>query len=525
MKTFLDKLLEYYEMSIDDYNKLCEEVTFSNVPNLSFFNSATASKDCLKKHIENNDLIAVYGDYDADGILATSILVYTFKYLKFKNYLYYIPTREEDGYGITKSFVEKCIKDNVKLIITVDNGICAKETLDYAISNGIDVIIADHHEFDKESLPNTPYIIHPSFSEKPEVICSGGFTSYILASGLLEKENPYILSLAGISIITDMMPLIDYNKKVVKLALKFINEYKFAPICYLNEFEHIDENSISSSIGPKINSYGRIMTNREINEIVEFFMSKNPDLIEERGAKINEINALRKEKSQTTFDLSEFENENANVILADIPEGIMGLSANRLLNSTNKLSIVCAINDEKNGIIKGSGRSKEGISLLKLLEENSDILLNYGGHDLSGGLTIKKENFDEFKKRVFAYTKDKVFIEKPKKLIKINETEITYENYQILENFGPFGEKNKKPEFLVQDFPVRSLNYSKNNLHIYTKINKDGTIIMFNYNPDDLKDKKIISFEGTFALNVFKNVYSTKFVINKIIWGSYGRSW
>lgn len=516
MKTFLDKLLNYYNMSLEDYQKLCKEVTFSDIPDLTYFDNGEISKNCLLEHIKNNDKIAIYGDYDADGILATSIMVYALRKTNYENYIFKIPTRELDGYAINDKFVDECIEQNVKLIITVDNGVTANSAINKAIDNDIDVIIADHHEFDPNNLPKTPYIIHPLFSKNKEIICSGGFTSYILSTSIIDRENPYILSLAGMSIITDMMPLIGYNKDAVKLALKFINEYKFEPIMYLNNYSYIDEGSISSSIGPKINSFGRILSDDSINLIVEFLLTKNKSKIEQLGRKIDEINELRKEKSFVDVNLDEFNEENANIVCLDLEEGLIGLVANRVLNESNKLTIVFSSTQIEGGLIKGSARSREGISLIDLFEENKDIIENSGGHAFAAGVVIKAENFEEFKYRVFKFSKNKEFRESEKPVIKISANEITYENFKILQNFGPFGEKNKKPEFFVSDFPVRSLNYSKTREHIFTKLDDTSSIIMFHYNPKDLENKTIISFEGTFNINVFKNKFSTKFIIKKI---------
>jgi single-stranded-DNA-specific exonuclease len=515
MKNFLEKLLDYYKIDINQYNELLKDVSFEDVPTLDFFNNGRITKEILLKHIANGDLINVYGDYDCDGIMATTILVYSFKKIGYTNYEYYIPTRESDGYAITLDFVKEAVKKDVKLIICVDNGISANEAINYAISHNIDVIIADHHEYENQ-LPNTPYIIHPFFSQKPNVICSGGFTSYILSTMILNGPNEYAFSLAGISLVSDMMSLVDYNKKVVKLAIKFLNKYHFKPISYLVDNKRIDESIIGTQIAPKVNSIGRLLSDRSINEIVEYFLTNDDNKINEIGAKIDEINNQRRDISKNAIvDITEFKNENAIIVKTDISEGLVGLVANKLLMDNNKLAIVFS-SYEVNGILKGSARCHDGISLQDLFKETNQLLLTYGGHANAGGLSLKSENFNAFKMAVVAYARDKKFTNVEKPVIKISPLEITMENFEILSNFGPFGVDNPKPLFRVSDFPVRSLQYSRDNRHILTNISHDAKIVYFNFNHKEINSKTTISFDGTFALNQYKDFFSVNFLIDTI---------
>ena len=515
MKSFLNKLLDYYHISLEDYLKLTKEPSIEDIPTLDSFNNGKITKDLLQKHLDKNDNIAIYGDYDCDGIMATSILVFALNKIGYKNYTYYIPSRYSDGYGITLDFVKSCLKNNVKLIITVDNGISANEPINFAIESGIDVIIADHHE-PLSVLPNTPYVIHPFYSKNPDLICSGGFTSFIVSTMILNEADPYLLSLAGISTISDMMSLTGYNRDVVRLAIKIINKNKYAPIIYLAQNKEIDEYIIGSLIAPKINSVGRIIEDNNINKLVSFFVSDDKSLIDELGNKINNVNELRKNISRdVNISLEEFKNKNAIVIKCSEKEGIIGLLANKFLNETNKLSIVFtdACEDQ---ILKGSARSREGISLIELFENTSNYLLRSGGHANAAGLSIKDSDFDNFKKAVYSYTKEKNFITKQEEFIKISPIEVNIENYNTLFNFGPFGMDNPKPKFIIKDFPSKSIAFSKDGKHILTTLSNEAKLVMFNVKNRDVLKNTLLSLVGTFSLNEYKGYISVNFIISDI---------
>lgn len=515
MRNFLDKLLEYYGLDINQYNEIKKDIDVSLLPDISFFTYGINVSNILSAHIRNNDKIAIYGDYDCDGIMATSILAYSFKKIGFNNYSYFIPTREENGYGVNIDFAKDCETKNIKLIICVDNGINANDVVDFCNSHGIDIIIADHHEINSD-LINTKNIIHPFYSKEPEIICSGGFTSYILSTIILNDTNPYALSLAGISIISDMMSLTGYNKNIVKLSLKYINQYKFKPLMYLIDYKFVDENVISTTLAPKINSVGRLINDERINNVVNLFTTGNSDEIVEMCDRINSINQERKDLVySSSCDISEFKDDNCIVLALPVKEGLVGLFANKLLQNENKLCVVFS-SQVHDGIMKGSARSKNGISLVNLFKYCADLLVNSGGHCLAGGLAIKESNFEAFKERVISYTKEKEFISIEKKVIKISPIEITYDNYETLRTFGPFGVGNIQPTFIVKDFPIRSFNFSKDGKHIITRITNDGKIVCFNYNKNAIIDKAIIDMEGTFSLNEYKGFFSTNFIVNKL---------
>ena len=191
----------------------------------SLFLDADLVLDRIQEALENDEKICIYGDYDCDGILSTTILVQAFLELG-KKVGYHIPNRFEDGYGLNKERVQQMYEKGYSLLITVDNGIKAYEAIDLANELGIDVIVIDHHDYDE--LPDACAIIHTKMSsDYPFKEICGGFLAYKLASSLLGKHDKYLFSLAAITTISDMMPLVDENKSLVSRGLQFMNEEKY----------------------------------------------------------------------------------------------------------------------------------------------------------------------------------------------------------------------------------------------------------------------------------------------------------
>lgn len=513
---FLGKLLKYYNLDINDYNELTKEVKKEDLLSLSNFHHGEKTLECLKKHIENGSKIIIYGDYDCDGMMATSILKIAFKYLNYLNVGYYIPNRYIDGYGLTVENTKKFIEKGYKLIICVDNGISQFEAIKLARENGLDVIICDHHEV-KETLPDTPYIIHPAFSDSKSY-CSGGYTSFVLATGLLGKFDNYIFCLAAISIISDLMVLQNENRKIVKYAIELLKKYRYKQIDLLAENNRINEMIIGSLIAPKINSIGRMVDNYNVNLVVKYFDCEDTNEIVRIYNYIESINKERKALA-ANFDIEEItKNEGdkpAIITFLDVKEGLIGLFANKLLDLFNRPSIVFAKTIQE-GVLKGSVRSKQGVSVLELFKEVEDLLVASGGHECAGGFSIKETDLEEFKSRIYSYCEGKVFIETLDEYININLNEITLENLGILENFAPFGNGFKAPDFKISNYPSKSFNYSIDGKHIITKLSINSSVICFNYD-ESVLNKKYVDFYGQFRANYFRNRKNVNFVIKKMI--------
>lgn len=516
MTSFLNKLLEYYNITLEDYYSLIKDVNIYDVPNINDFSNGIITSNLLKSALKDNKKILIYGDYDADGMLATSILVYTFKKISYKNYSYYLPSRYLDGYGLSIKAVKKAIKDKVELIITVDNGISQIDAVKLARENNIDVIICDHHEIGN-SLPDTKYIIHPIYSKYSDVICSGAFTSYVLSASILDLFDPYILSLSSISTISDMMKLVGYNRNIVRLGIKLMNENNFKQINLLADNLKIDEKVIGSSISPKLNSVGRMMENNKINFVVEFLTTNDEKIILKCFRYIQLLNEERK-KITNEYQVNLDDTEPCIIEYLDIKEGLLGLLANKYLNKFEKPVFFLTSDFNDDSILKGSARGKNNFSIVDCLKSVGDVLIAYGGHESAGGFSLYKKDLDLFKKRIFGYcdlNQESLNNQiEPSKFISINESELLLENYEILENFSPFGVGNEEPLFKLSNVPTNIFNFSKDGKHIITKINKEAKLVYFNYNKDIIS-KEYVNLYGNINLNIFNNFKNINFYIKK----------
>ncbi|MDD3938861.1 MAG: DHH family phosphoesterase, partial [Bacilli bacterium] len=214
---FLSALLNYYQLNEEQYEFLTRPLTYDDLRFDRRIRGLEPLLARIHKAIDDKEKIIVYGDYDCDGIMSTSIIVKVFEMLGH-TIGYYVPSRYIDGYGLNVKRVEEIAKKGYTLIITVDNGISAFEAISLAKQKGIDTIVVDHHEMQGEKLPDAVSVLHPFVSHLGEYAASGGFMSFVLATALLDRVDPYLLSLAGISTISDMMPLLGYNRDVVRLA-------------------------------------------------------------------------------------------------------------------------------------------------------------------------------------------------------------------------------------------------------------------------------------------------------------------
>ena len=314
--------------------------------------------DCVKA----NRKILIYGDYDCDGIMSTSIIYNMFQSINYK-VGFYIPSREKDGYGLNISKIDFFKNLGYEVIICVDNGITLVDEVNYLHEKNMECVILDHHLLQDE-LPNTKYIIHPQLSSLP-INTSAGAVSFIFSTAFLNKIDPYLLTLGSISIISDLMSLKDYNRTIVRLGLNLINEYKFPSIMSLigETEDEITENDIAINIAPKINAVCRVMDDDSIFNVVRLFTSLDEIKISKYGKWINLVNEKRKEilndalLNNSNIDLE----NNAIVEIIDMKEGLASLIANKYLSKYNKPTFILVKNHD---VYKGSVRSKENFNVV-----------------------------------------------------------------------------------------------------------------------------------------------------------------
>lgn len=493
----------------------------------SLFSEAEMTLERIHEAIGNKEKICIYGDYDCDGILATSILVEAFRQLGVE-VGYHIPSRLEDGYGLNANRVEQMANKRYTLIITVDNGIKAYEAIEKANELGVDVIVTDHHNYDDE-LPDAFSIIHTKISpDYPYKEISGGFVAYKLASALLKKHDKYLFSLAAITTISDMMPLLDENRALVKRALEFMKENKYPQLeLLLGSNQTYSVTSIGFIIAPKINSFGRLSEIINPNHLVKYFRSDaSIGILKAVSEKAIEVNAKRQELTNKQYQsVLTMIDPNEQFLYAyqnEIHEGIIGLVAGKYTRQYNRPSFVMTFDSEKN-LYKGSARGIEGIPLNKIFENVQDLLESYGGHALAGGFSVGSDKVEELKEKLELYLNKQLKDYTPPlvDVIEVTGNEISKVSVKQLELLEPLGNGNEEMRFFIKDLPVSKVTSLSNGKHIRFDLSLPqvkAQALFFNHGDlfEQLKDTKMINAVGKFNINVFNNIESVNLIIEDI---------
>ena len=513
--TLLERLLNHFQIDMEEYRRITSPVSIDSFLDGHSFKDMDKAVALVKEAITNKDKIFIYGDYDADGIMSTSIVTKSLLKLGVIP-LFYIPNRYNDGYGITVDKAQEIVEKGVKLVITVDNGVSANEAISYLKEKGVKVLVIDHHTV-PEVIPNADVIIHPSYSEFGEVATSAGFVSFIFSWNLLGYFDKYLSTLAAISVISDMMPLKEYNRSFLRLVFNEYTDGEFYAIDLLKEGLPFDENSIGMKIAPKINALGRLLDDTTINYIVHYFVTSDREKIDKLSSWIIETNEKRKEESRSAGEsVPELNKDSASIIyVADVKEGLLGLIANQICSEYHKPTIVFTEEKDAN-ILKGSSRAPEGFNVVDAFNYCGDIMITSGGHALAGGCSINKKDLELFKERFEKYAKENPIKEVVHDDIDIGLTEINDENYAIIASFAPFGEGWKAPTFLLKRIKTNSLMYSKSGEHILSYIGQGVKLVGFGFSRNEVSEYAFVDMIGTIKESIFRGQTTIEFHIKEI---------
>lgn len=474
------------------------------------------------RHIKEQNLIIVYGDYDADGVTAVAMLVEILNIFKAKTGVY-LPARTSEGYGLNKNAINKLAKIGAKLIITVDNGIRNKEEVAYAKSLGLDIIITDHHEppSDKNDWPDC-LIINPKAEDYSYKSLAGVGVAFKLVQGLIKlskldeqlknKLAEKVLDLAAIGTVADMVSLLGENRVLVSEGLKIINEQKRIGVAELIKTAQINGNlpkkinafNIGWQISPRLNSAGRL---EHANTAYELLITKDKNEAQTIAKKLNIKNSERQKITEaiTAYCRKVVEEKMAsdkilivcspnieNAMAEGWPEGVVGLVAGRLCDEyARPVLVITKIKNE----VKGSGRSIDEFNIMKAIEQLSEHLEKFGGHAAACGFTLKsREDLEEFSKKIKQIAVKalagvelalKILIETEIDLLDINDDLL-----EALEKFEPFGEDNERPKFLSRGLQIMDkINMGATAQHIKFRF---GSIWAVAFNQaENLKDFKI----------------------------------
>ena len=432
-------------------------------------NDMDVAVDRLNDAMGRKERIMVYGDYDVDGCTAVA-LVYKFLQQFYSNIDYYIPNREEEGYGVSKKGIDYAAETGVKLIIVLDCGIKAVEEIAYAKELGVDFIICDHHVPD-EVMPPAVAILNPkrddsTYPFKHLCGCGVGFKfmqAFAKNNGIPFSRLIPLLDFCAVSIAADLVPVEGENRTLAFHGLKQLNQAPstglkaIIEICGLTNRE-LTMSDIVFKIGPRINASGRMMNGREaVDLLVERDLQRSLTM----ATRINEYNEQRKDvDKQMTVEANEIverlesQQHQQSIVLYDEgwKKGVVGIVASRLTELYFRPTVVLTVID---GMASGSARSVAGFDVYDAVKSCRDLLENFGGHTYAVGLTMRQENIPEFRRRFQEYVDHHILPEQTQQTLDIDmELDFQQINKRLLnelKRLAPHGPGNSKPLFITRN--------------------------------------------------------------------------
>ncbi|EOB0483560.1 single-stranded-DNA-specific exonuclease RecJ [Staphylococcus aureus] len=492
----------------------------------------TKTIERIKRAIANDEKILVYGDYDADGVTATTILVITLQLLGAQ-VGWHIPNRFTEGYGPNELAFRNAHDEGITLIITVDNGIQGHNEIKMVQDLGVDVIVTDHHEIGS-TLPEAYAIVHPmhpSFNYPFQQLCGAG-VAYKLAQALIENVPDYFKALVAIGTIADLVSLTDENRSLVKQGLKVLNDQCPTSVkALLKEAgynDNIDEETIGFIIGPRLNAVGRLddaslacellMTDVEeeaafLAEQVEHFNRERKDIV----ATITEeamAMAETKVKKGDLFLLLAKENWH---------EGVLGIVASKIVETFALPTLILNIDREQNHA-KGSARSIDQVSMFEILSAHQELIAKFGGHHMAAGMTMDIENIESLAEGLNKWMKElsKTTSLDPVKQVDVllTENDITIKNIRDMNRLRPFGTDFSRPIFEMDDLSVSSvkaIGQQKN--HLKLTLGESNIAALFWQNghlEPELQDEQPINILGSVQINEWNGNQSPQIIIQDI---------
>jgi single-stranded-DNA-specific exonuclease len=531
-------------------------------------------KACARifKAINEDEKIVIYADYDCDGIPGAVILGDFFKQLGVSVEIYphtkdfgvgvYIPQRNSEGYGLNLEAIKQFIESDVKLIITVDLGITAVEEVAEAKKNGIDVIITDHH-IPHEILPKACAILNPKVDEYPEKMLCGAGVVFKLVQGLIknlkEEESKvfasedclseasyagkkillsssfflkpgfekWMLDMAGLATLSDMVPLTGENRAIVYFGMKVLKKSPRPGLQKLLAKMNIDQRYISEDdigfmVTPRLNAASRMDDPMRAYELLSTGDIINADMLADHLTKINDerktiVTGIMREVNKK-FEANPTREEK-EVIVVGNPAwrvGVLGLVAGKISDQHKKPVFVWG--KDENDCIKGSCRSDGSVSIMELMNETSESFVDYGGHELAGGFTVHEDKI-HFLEEALSSSFNKVKRNKKEnKIIYDIQSDLSIvnmKNWREIVKMAPFGLGNPKPIFLFEGIKIEKIkkfgkNGSGEHLEItFSDKNKNKvTAISFFSNIDSFKNTLVeglnVNLLATFDLSRFR---------------------
>lgn len=475
--------------------------------------------------IENGQNILIYGDYDADGMTASSVMKSALDELGAEVQVY-LPNRFTDGYGpnldVYKYFIQN---EDIDLIITVDNGVAGHEAIAYAQSQNVDVIVTDHHSM-PEVLPEAFAIVHPEHPESnyPFKYLAGVGVAFKVATALLDYIPSDMLDLVAIGTIADMVSLTDENRILVSHGLKVLANTERAGLMELmrlsgTDFEKVNEETIGFQIAPRLNALGRL---DDPNPAIELLTGWDEEVAAEIAQMIDEKNSERKVIVENIFNqaLTMITDEPVQILHhKDWHKGVLGIVAGRLLEQFHKPIIMLA---EEEGILRGSARSIENFNIFEALNEHRELFMAFGGHKQAAGMTFALENVEAIKQVMLDFIQENDIDMSEKSSLEVQGSlqfdEISLETIRSLEKLSPYGMDNPKPHFLLTDYQVeQARSMGKDNSHLKLKLVQNGQAldaVYFGHGAESLEfEQSDTELVGTLSSNTWNGTTTVQLMV------------
>lgn len=486
----------------------------------------------IKQAVASFEKICIYGDYDCDGVTSTAIL-YSYLESVCANVCYYIPDRNSEGYGMNMNAVEKLKNDDVRLIITVDNGISAIDEIKYANELGMEVVVTDHHK-PLDILPKAVAVVNPHRADETfrfHDYCGAGLALKLITA--LEGNEVFIMEnyadLAAIGTVADIVPLRDENRNIVKAGLMNLENTERVGINELISQASIGDitaGALGFRIGPRINASGRLGSPYDA---LSLLLTEDPDEAVQKAELLGELNSKRQSIESDIFKDAERmleeapDKANRRILILSSPgwnPGVIGIVSSRVTEKYGKPSILIA---EDEDVCKASGRSVEGFSLVDAVFGCGSLLEKFGGHPMAVGFSIKKENIDAFADAINNQANKLEYM--PVLSLKtdamLNPGSIVLDMVNQLKEFEPFGCGNPTPVFGIKGARLDKITAVGNGKHLKLSVSRDQTrlsMMKFFTTPDEFpyNEGTLLDFAIVLEQNTYQGKNSLSFIIKDI---------
>ena len=511
---------------IDVVNFMTDEFMLSSPFDMADMDEAVFT---VSEAIENGDKICVYGDYDCDGVTSTSLLV-DFVRSKGADVCYYIPSRETEGYGLNNSAIDEIARWGVNLIITVDNGISAFDEAEHIYGLGMSLVVTDHHQLTDGKLPKAEAVVNPHREDNAmdfRDFCGVG-VAFKFAVAMDEDNVEDIveryIDLVAIGTIADVMPLQEENRAFVRRGLQKLNNNprkSLAPLIKRNSNE-ITSQDIAFQICPRINAMGRM---GDAKRAVEFLLCDDAAQAVSACNSLDEENANRQQVEQEIIeDVKKQIKKNPRLAASPVivvagkgyHHGVIGIVAAHILEKYGKPTFVIGI--DENGIARGSARSVEGFNIFEALTACSDDMIQFGGHPLAAGITLKEDMIEKFSADINEFAIKNYPVMPQVELTLDFKLAPSYLNLDLVDSLSvlePYGAGNSQAVFGIYKLRLLGVTPLSEGKHIRLDLQKKETkirVVKFSTPYDDFPYKP--GDELNLAVKVSKNAYNGKMYLS-----------